>query len=504
MTVLVSKLKEVVQSVLPIVFIVLLLHWLVTPLPGLMIYRFLIGASLIVVGLTLFLFGVDLGISVIGHRMGEALARSNRVWIIAVAGIILGFFISIAEPDLHILAWQVDAVTNGSISGNGILVIVSAGIAILLSIGLIRIPFSWPLYRVLTILYAVIFVLAIFVGPEFLAISFDASGATTGALTVPFVLALALGISTMKKDSKASEKDSFCLVAIVSSGAIIAMMITGIVTNPGELSGQLNQYTETSQSLFRPFISNVPWISFDVVTAMSPLVILLVFCNQKPMKMTRRTYRRSSIGLGFTLVGLILFLLGVHASFMPVGSEIGYRIATMDRSIMVIAISFILGVVTVLAEPAVHVLTHQIEEVTSGYVRRRAVLVSLAIGIGIAIALSMVRIMSPSVHLWHFLLPGYLIAVGLSYIVPKVFVGMAFDAGGVASGPMTVIFILAFVHGAAEAIDGANVLIDGFGMIAMVALMPIIALQLLGLIYKIKTRKREEETDGHSVQSSEL
>ena len=176
----------------------------------------------------------------------------------------------------------------------------------------------------------------------------------------------------------------------------------------------------------------------------------------------------------------------------------------MDRSIMEIAISFILGVVTVLAEPAVHVLTHQIEEVTSGYVRRRAVLVSLAIGIGIAIALSMVRIMSPSVHLWHFLLPGYLIAVGLSYIVPKVFVGMAFDAGGVASGPMTVTFILAFVHGAAEAIDGANVLIDGFGMIAMVALMPIIALQLLGLIYKIKTRKREEETDGHSVQSSEL
>ncbi|MDD3931076.1 MAG: DUF1538 family protein, partial [Eubacteriales bacterium] len=351
---------------------------------------------------------------------------------------------------------------------------------------------------------AVIFVLAIFVGPEFLAISFDASGATTGALTVPFVLALALGISTMKKDSKASEKDSFGLVAIVSSGAIIAMMITGIVTNPGELSGQLNQYTETSQSLLKPFISNVPWISFDVVTAMSPLVILLVFCNQKPMKMTRRTYRRSSIGLGFTLVGLILFLLGVHASFMPVGSEIGYRIATMDRSIMVIAISFILGVVTVLAEPAVHVLTHQIEEVTSGYVRRRAVLVSLAIGIGIAIALSMVRIMSPSVHLWHFLLPGYLIAVGLSYIVPKVFVGMAFDAGGVASGPMTVTFILAFVHGAAEAIDGANVLIDGFGMIAMVALMPIIALQLLGLIYKIKTRKREEETDGHSVQSSEL
>ncbi|MFC5465016.1 DUF1538 domain-containing protein [Lederbergia graminis] len=488
MSVLVSKLKEVLYAVIPITVIVLLLNFTVIHLESSLIIRFIIGAILIIIGLSIFLFGVDIGLTIIGQNMGASIAKSNKIWVVIIAGLLLGFFISIAEPDLHILGGQIELVTSGLITKWLIVVIVSIGIAALLAFGLVRIVYNIPLYKVLTVIYLLIFVIAIFTSPEFLAISFDASGATTGALTVPFILALALGVSLLKKDSKASEKDSFGLVAIASTGAIISVMIMSIVSKSDKITGSLEQ-VNISNSIIGPFIKKLPIIAGEVLLALLPIVIIFLIFQKISFKLSKKTVRNILIGILFTFIGLILFLVGVNAGFMDVGSAVGYSIANLDNKAYIVIVAFVLGFVTILAEPAVHVLTHQIEDVTSGYVKRSIVMIALSIGVGFAVLLSMLRIIIPDLQLWHLLLPGYAIAIAMTYFVPKLFVGIAFDSGGVASGPMTATFILAFVQGAAEAIEGANVLVDGFGMIAMVALTPLIALQVLGVIFKLKSKK---------------
>ncbi len=485
---IISKFKEVLFSVVPITVMVLILNFTLTPIDTPLIIRFLIGAVLIIFGLTIFLLGVDIGITPIGNIMGSNIAKPNKLWIVAIAGLILGFFISVAEPDLHILAGQVDTVTLGTISKGSIVGIVSVGIAIMLSIGLIRIVYNFPLYRLLTILYCVILLLALFTSPEFLAISFDSSGATTGALTVPFILAISIGVSRLKKDSKASEKDSFGLIAIASTGAIISVMIMSIVSKTGKITGNLAQET-VSTSIIKPFIEELPKVSGEIIIALLPILILFLVFQKISFKLSIKSVRKIVFGVFFTFLGLVLFLVGVNAGFMDVGSAVGHSIASLENKAYVVIVGFILGVVTILAEPAVYVLTHQIEDVTSGYVSRKVVMTTLSIGVGIAVALSMVRILIPELQLWHFLLPGYIISIAMMYFAPKLFVGIAFDSGGVASGPMTATFILAYAHGAAEAIEGANVLVDGFGMIAIVAMTPLIALQILGFIFKIKSKK---------------
>ncbi|MBM7553983.1 DUF1538 domain-containing protein [Thalassobacillus pellis] len=495
MKVLGSKLKEVLYAVLPITVLVLILNFTLAPLDSSLIISFIIGAVLIIVGLSIFLFGVDIGITPIGKTMGKTIAKTNKIWIVVAAGLLLGFVISIAEPDLHILARQVELVTSGLISKTSIVLVVSIGIGTLIALGLVRIVFNIPLFKVLSVLYFIILVLAFFTSPEFLAISFDASGATTGALTVPFILALALGISTLKKDSKASEKDSFGLVAIASTGAIIAVMIMNIIAKTNELSGSLEQHKSGSTSILEHYLQEVPLIAQEITLALLPILIIFLVFQKISFKMSIKAVRKIMTGILFTFIGLVLFLIGVNAGFMEVGTAIGHSIASLDNKSYIVIIAFVLGVVTILAEPAVHVLTHQIEDVTSGYVRRKIVMISLCIGVGIAVTLSILRILIPDLHLWHYLLPGYIIAIAMTYFVPKLFVGIAFDSGGVASGPMTATFILAFVQGAAEAIEGANVLKDGFGMIALVALTPLITLQVVGLVFKLKSRKGGELRD---------
>lgn len=495
---IIEKFKEVLYSVLPITILVLVLNFTLTPIDTHLIIRFLIGAVFIIIGLTIFLLGVDNGITPIGNIMGSKAAKTNKLWIVAAAGLILGFFISVAEPDLHILADQVDTVTSGVISKLSIVVVVSIGIAIMLSIGLIRIVFNFPLYKLLLMIYLIILLLAVLTTREFLAISFDASGATTGALTVPFILALAVGVSRLKKDSKASEKDSFGLIAIASSGAIIAVMIMNIITKADELSGSLEQ-GEISTSILGPFLHELPKIAGEIVIALLPILILFLLFQKISFKLSGKAVRKILFGVLFTFIGLVLFLVGVNAGFMNVGTVVGHSLASLDNKAYLIIVGFILGLVTILAEPAVYVLTHQIEDVTSGYVSRKVVMFSLSIGVGIAVALSMVRILIPALQLWQLLLPGYIISVALMFFVPKLFVGMAFDSGGVASGPMTATFILAYAQGAAEAAEGANVLVDGFGMIAMVAMTPLIALQILGLVFKLKSKKGGIKIDGQST-----
>lgn len=496
MSVIISKLREVLFSVLPITAIVVILNFTLTPIDNLVMIRFLIGAILIIIGLTIFLFGVDIGITPIGNTMGKAMVKPNKVIIVAIAGLLLGFFISIAEPDLHILAGQVDAVTSGLISKSTILVVVSLGIALMLSVGLTRIVYNFRLHKLLTILYGIILVLAIFISPEFMAISFDASGATTGALTVPFILALATGVSKLKKYSKSSEEDSFGLVAISSTGAILGVMIMSILSKTDKITGSLENAGTASSSVISPFIHKFPVVAGEVAVALAPILILFLVFQKISFKLSKAAVRKMLFGMLFTFIGLIFFLVGVNAGFMEVGSIVGYELASMDNHAYVILVGFILGMVTILAEPAVYVLTHQIEDVTSGYVKRKVVMVSLALGVALAVALSIIRILIPGIQLWHYLLPGYIISIAMTYFVPELFVGIAFDSGGVASGPMTATFILAFAQGVAESIEGANVLVDGFGIIAMVAMTPLIALQILGFIFKIKSKKGGMDYNG--------
>lgn len=490
MNVLINKFREVILSVLPITIIVLILNFTIAPIETNLILRFIVGAILIILGLSIFLFGADIGIGSIGSLMGSSLAKSKKLWIIVVFGFILGFLITIAEPDLQILAGQVSAVTSEMISKLSILIVVSVGVGVLLVLGLIRVLYNVSLSKLLTMLYGVIFLLAIFSSSGFLGISFDAAGATTGAMTVPFILALGLGLSSVK-GGKSSEEDSFGLVAIASTGPIISVLLMSILSKTDKLTGSLPSSYIIEDSILLPFIKEIPKILIEVAIALLPIIGIFIVFQMLVFKLSKKRFIRILKGMLYTFIGLVLFLTGVNAGFMEAGIALGYVVSTLKFNWIIIPIGFILGFTVIFAEPAVHVLNEQIEDVTSGHISKKIILYTLCIGVAFAVALSMLRIMIPGIKLWHYLLPGYVLSIIMSYRVPKIFVGIAFDSGGVASGPMTATFILAFAQGAAEAIEGANVLVDAFGIIALVALTPLIAIQILGLIYKRKAAIRD-------------
>jgi len=484
------KFKEVLYSVLPITIIVLILNFTLTPMSNSMIWKFIIGSILIIISLTIFLLGVEIGITPFGNITGKSLAKRNKLWIVLIAGLVLGFFISIAEPGLLVLANQVNLVTSGEIGGMTLLIVVSIGMAIMIAFGFFRVFYNIPLYKVLMVIYIAIFGLSLFTSREFLAISFDASGATTGILAVPFILSLAVGISVLKKDSRASEEDSFGLVALASSGAIISVMILDIVTNTNDFTAALEITVADQDAIFTPFIAAIPTYLIETIISVLPLFLIFLFMQKVSFKLRKKDFRQVLTGFSFTFIGLLIFLIAVNTGIMDVGTSVGTLLAEMDNKAFFIIISFILGVVIILAEPAVNVLTHQIEDITSGYVKRKAVLTSLSIGVGLAVCLSAIRILVPGIQLWHYLLPGYITGIGMMFFVPKLFVGIAFDAGGVATGPMTATFVLAFIQGAADVFEGADLMADGFGMIAMVAMFPIITLQALGFIFAMKSKAK--------------
>ena len=485
-----SKFKEVFKSVLPIVAIVLLLNFTIAPMDNTLIIRFLIGSIFVVLGLTIFLLGVDLAITPLGTQAGSALAKTNNVWLVLGAGLILGFFISIAEPGLMVLASQVSTVTGGQIASMGILLSVSFGLAIMLVLGFLRIFYNIRLNHLLMVLYGIVFLLALLVSPEFLAISFDASGATTGILAVPFILALSIGISKLKKDSVASEEDSFGLVAIASTGAILAVMILDILSHTQTFEAELATNALDSGGILDPFVFGIVAYLKETFIVIAPLLVMFFILQKKFLRLNKRTTRTMLTGFLFAFIGMFLFLLGVNAGFMDVGTSVGHQLALLDNKLYIVIVGFFIGMFTILAEPAVYVLTQQIEEVTSGSIKRPAVLTALALGVGIAISLSVIRILVPEIQLWNYIIPGYALCLGLMWFVPELFVGIAFDAGGVATGPVTATFIMAFIQGAAHAFDGADLMVDGFGMITMVAMTPIITLELLGLFYTLQTKKK--------------
>lgn len=488
---IVSKLKEVLLSVLPIIILVTILNFTISPIGTQLLIRFIIGSVFVVLGLALFLIGVDIGITPFGNIAGTTIAKSNKFWVVLILGLLLGFFIAIAEPGLLVFSNQVNEISLGQISNLTLLIVVSIGIAVMLILGLIRMLYNISLYIVLIALYLIILMLGIFSSGEFLAIAFDSAGAVTGMLVVPFILSLSVGIAHLKRNNKDCDNDSFGLLAIVLTGAIISVMILGLLSKNMDFNTlQLSEILFNSSSIMGPFATIIPNLLLTSLIAILPLLIILLIFNKMFFKVKRKKLRKLLTGFIFAYIGLFLFLLGVNGAYMNVGIKIGYSLANLDRLIYLIIIGFVLGATIILAEPAVYVLTHQIEDVTSGYIKRKAVLVSLTIGVGLAVALSAIRIIIPEIQLWHYLLPGYFICILLMFFIPKLFVGIAFDSGVVATGPMTATFILAFMQGAANAYEGADILMDGLGMIAMVAMVSILALEVLGLIFAIKLKNK--------------
>jgi len=491
LNVLLSKFKEVLSAVLPVVILVIILNFTLAPVSGILLLRFLAGAFAIILGLAILLFGIEMGMLPFGNQMGETFLKSNKLWFVIVIGFLLGFFVNIAEPDLQVLASQVSSVMGGYISMSVILVAVSIGTGVMLTIGITRIVKNFSLKLVFVITYGVIFILAIFSSSDMLAIGFDASGATTGALTVPLVLSLSVGVAAMKRNSKTSEEDSFGLVGVMSTGAILGILVLNLFVKTKNVTGVLETHNVDTNSLFGPFIAEIPKVAFESFIALLPIVVMLIIFQKTSFHLPSRPFKKIIVGFLYTYIGLVLFLTGVNAGFMSMGKSIGRSLAMFDNKAILIGLGFLMGMLVILTEPAVYILTQQIEDVTSGYIKRKTVLISLSIGVAFAVALAMLRIVVPGIQLWHYLLPGFALSLGMTFFVPPIFVGIAFDSGGVASGPMTATFILAFAQGASDAIAHSDILKDSFGVISMVAMTPLIALQVLGLIYKFKSKKSE-------------
>lgn len=483
MSLLFEKLKEVMKTLLPVFILVLLICFTIVDVDTDVILRFIVGSLLLLIGLTIFLWGVDLAMNPIGEHMSNEVATSRSPIKIAALSFLLGFLITVAEPDLLILGNQIEGASGGDLSSQIIVYMVSIGVGVMISLGIFRLLKDRPLNVFMAITYGIIFVLAILVSEEFLAIAFDASGATTGALTTPFVLALSLGLSNVKGGQK-SEENSFGLVGIMSAGPILAVMLLSIISGQKNIQGDVGEYV-FAEGVIEPILNAIPHIFIESLLALLPITLLFFIFNYGKFKLPKGEIYGIVKGIIFTLLGLVIFLTAVNSGFMDMGRVLGMELAKTNNWLL-IGTGFVLGLIVVLVEPAVHVLGEQIEEVTAGHIPINLIRTTLSLGVGIAIALSMVRIVVPEVKLWYFLLPGFAIAILLSFKSDPVFVGIAYDAGGVASGPMTATFILAFAQGAASQIETANVLIDGFGVIAMVAMAPVLSIMILGTAFQEK------------------
>ncbi|MGB4290414.1 MAG: DUF1538 family protein [Dethiobacteria bacterium] len=481
MNLLAEKTKDVTRTLLPVVILVLLLCFTLVDVESNVFTRFLVGSVMLLIGLSIFLWGVDLAMNPIGEHMSREIATSRTFLKLAILSFLLGFLITVAEPDMLVLGSQIEAASGGVMSASVIVYMVSIGVGVLISLGVFRLLGDMPLNRFMMITYGVIFILAIFVSEEFLAIAFDSSGATTGALTTPFILAISLGLSIIK-GGRHSEENAFGLVGIMSAGPILAVMLLSVLTGQKNIQSSEVEFI-VSEGVLGPIMDVLPTIFVESIIALLPITILFFIFNFTKFKLSKDELSRIIKGLLLTLVGLVLFLTAAASGFMDMGRVIGMELAGMNKWLL-IGIGFLMGLIVVLVEPAVHVLGQQIEEVTSGHIPLNLIRITLSIGVGLAIALSMVRIVVPEVKLWYFIIPGFAMAIVLSFVSEPVFVGIAYDAGGVASGPMTATFVLAFAQGAASVIESADVMIDGFGVIAMVAMAPVFSLMVLGTLFR--------------------
>lgn len=483
MSLLLDKVKEVTKTLVPVVVLVLIISFAIVDVGTDVLVRFLVGSVLLLIGLTIFLCGVDLAMNPIGEYMSREVATSKSPVKIALLSFLLGFLITVAEPDLLILGNQIEEASGGTLSSFIIVYMVSMGVGVMVLLGVFRLLRDRPLNRFMAVIYGIILIMGFFVSEEFLAIAFDSSGATTGALTTPFVLALSYGLSNIK-GGRYAEENSFGLVGIMSAGPILSVMALSIISGQNNIRGEAGEYI-FKKGVIGPIMEAIPNIFIESLIALLPITVLFFIYNFTKFKIKKGEMVNIIKGITFSLLGLVIFLTAVNSGFMDMGRIIGMELAKMSHGLL-IAIGFVLGLIVVLVEPAVHVLGSQIEEVTGGYIPINLIRMTLSMGVGTAIALSMVRIVVPQVKLWYFILPAFAVAVLLSFKSNPIFVGIAYDAGGVASGPMTATFVLALAQGAASSIETADVLVDGFGVIAMVATAPVLSLMVLGTIFQRK------------------
>ena len=473
-----KPMRESLTSVLPITAIVLLLCFTVTPVSNNAMMAFLVGSLLLIVGMGLFSLGSEMSMIPLGEAVGKEITRSKKVWIIVAISFLIGVIITVAEPDLQVLASQVPAIEN-----NVIIWSVALGVGVFLVIALLRILLGIPLSYLLIGFYAVVFTLAMFVSPDFWAIAFDSGGVTTGPMTVPFIMALGVGVSAVRNDKHAGG-DSFGLVALCSIGPILTVLLLGLLYKPDGSS-----YTpvtvpdaQDTVEMFRSYTHALPEYFKEILLSLAPIAGFFLIFQLLTRRLSRRQIMSMAVGFLYTYLGLVLFLTGVNVGFMAVGNFLGSSIASLDCNWVLIPIAMVIGYFIVAAEPAVHILNRQVEEITAGSIPASAMNLALSLGVAVSLGLAMIRVLTGISIMW-FLLPGYALSLALSFVVPKIFTSIAFDSGGVASGPMTATFLLPFAMGACDAVGG-NVVTDAFGVVAMVAMTPLVTIQLLGVSYK--------------------
>jgi hypothetical protein len=487
---LLGKIKEAAFSVIPVVVIVLIMY--LTPwvsFTGTEIGVFLVSALLLVIGIGLFTLGADVAMSPMGEQVGTGLSRSGKPLLLLAVCFAMGVVITVAEPDLSVLAGQVSQMVNGWV----LIGVVGAGVGVFLVLSVIKVIKNKPLAQILMYFYLVLFALASVMiargGNNFTALAFDSGGVTTGPITVPFIMALGIGIASTFS-TKNDGENSFGSIALCSVGPVLAVMMIGIFSK-GSVTYELPDYSMASHLGRNVWVTLLDTVS-EVAIALGIISAFFFVLQVTVLKLPVRKLLGIAHGILYTFTGLVIFMTAVKIGFMPIGYKLGTELASAGRTDVLVIFGFITGMATVAAEPAVHVLNSKVEEVTNGMISKRSMMIALSAGVGISIALSVVRIIF-DFSVLYYLIPGYIISLGLSLLVPGIYTSIAFDSGGVASGPLTSSFVLPFAIGACYVLQGAEKIpLDAFGVVAMVAMTPLITIQVLGFRATVAERLRKK------------
>ena len=475
-----EKLAEALQAVLPIMAIVVALCFCIAPVSPSILLCFLIGGVMLIGGMMFFTLGAEVAMTPMGEKVGAGIMKSKKLWLIVLTAFLLGFIITVSEPDLQVLARQVPAVPDMTL-----ILAVAAGVGAFLVIAVLRMLFRMALPPLLVLFYGIIFVLVFFVPKDFLGVAFDSGGVTTGPMTVPFIMAMGIGISTVRSDRHAAN-DSFGLVALCSVGPILAVMLLGLIYRPDGSSYGAYTTAEIADSveLGRLFAEEIPEYLREIAISLLPIAVFFAGFQIFSRELSGHGLVKIAVGLVYTYIGLVLFLTGANVGFMPAGNYLGQVLAQNSHPWILVPIAMVVGYFIVKAEPAVYVLNKQVEEITDGAISERAMGAGLSIGVSVSLGIAMIRVLT-GISILYILIPGYAIALAVSFFVPKIYTAIAFDSGGVASGPMTATFLLPLAQGACAALGG-DMATDAFGVVAMVAMTPLITIQVLGLYSRFR------------------
>ena len=477
-----EKLKESLTSVLPITLIVLALSLTLVPMEVGTLALFLAGAALLILGMGLFELGAEMAMTPLGRGLGTGMIRTKKLWLIVLGCFFMGFIITVAEPDLQVLANQVASIPN-----KVLIYTIAVGVGLFLVLAFLRIYFKVRLSTLLMLLYGLLLAVSFFAPAEFVPVAFDSGGVTTGPMTVPFIMTLGVGFCAVRTD-RDSANDSFGLIALCSIGPILMVLLLSIFYHPEEATYEAAKLTPilSTHDMVREFLYSVPHYMQEVCLSILPVVGVFLLFQVISGYYRRRQAIRMLVGFVYTTLGLVLFLTGVNVGFAPVGNLLGSALGESSFRWLLLPIGALVGYFIVKAEPAVQVLNNQVDEITGGLVSRRTMNTALSVGVAGAVVLSMVRVLT-GLNIYWILIPGYVLALTLSRFVPPVFVGIAFDSGGVASGPMTSTFLLPLAMGACMGVGG-NVVTDAFGVVALVALSPLLTIQIMGLVFSRKSK----------------